>query len=115
MGSTARRRGAYGGEYLPIGLRLFTWWKKNGKTRLQKPGSGTAETRLQRPVRSGPLIGASVNVRASILSATALLRTTHEQNRVDHIDRSLLGQAGARRQARSQPSGAHGRPSAKTH
>jgi hypothetical protein len=40
MGSTARRRGVYGGEYVPIGLRLFARWKKNRKKRLQKAGSG---------------------------------------------------------------------------
>jgi hypothetical protein len=43
MGSTAGRRDVYGGEYTPTGLRLFAWWKKNGKRRLQKPGSGFAE------------------------------------------------------------------------
>jgi hypothetical protein len=42
MGSTTRRRGVYGGEYAPTGLRLFAWWKKNGEKRLQKPGSGSA-------------------------------------------------------------------------
>jgi hypothetical protein len=31
MGSKARRRGVYGGEYAPTGLRLFAWWKKNQK------------------------------------------------------------------------------------
>jgi hypothetical protein len=43
MGSTTRRRGVYGGEYTPTGLRLFAWWKKNGKRRLQKAGSGFAQ------------------------------------------------------------------------
>jgi hypothetical protein len=43
MGSTARRRGVYGGEFSPTGLRLFAWWRKNGKRRLQKAGSGFAE------------------------------------------------------------------------
>jgi hypothetical protein len=48
MGSTTRRRGVYGGEYVPTGLRLFTWWKKNEKRRLQKPGSGSAENWSQK-------------------------------------------------------------------
>jgi hypothetical protein len=43
MGSTTRRRGVYGGEYAPTGLRLFAWWKKNGERRLQKAGSGFTE------------------------------------------------------------------------
>jgi hypothetical protein len=33
MGSTARWCGVYGGEYAPTGLRMFAWWKKNGKKR----------------------------------------------------------------------------------
>jgi hypothetical protein len=45
MGSTTRRRGVYGGEYTPTGLRLFAWWKKNGERRLQKAGSGSAGIR----------------------------------------------------------------------
>jgi hypothetical protein len=49
MGSTARRRGVYGGEYAPTGLRLFEWWKKNGERRLQKPGSGFAGIRSHEP------------------------------------------------------------------
>jgi hypothetical protein len=43
MGSTTRRRGVYGGEYAPTGLRLFAQWKKNGEKKLQKAGSGFAE------------------------------------------------------------------------
>jgi hypothetical protein len=39
MESAARRFGAYGGEFSPIGLRLFAWWKKQGKKRLQKLSS----------------------------------------------------------------------------
>jgi hypothetical protein len=45
MGSTTRWRDIYGGEYAPIGLRLFAWWKKNGERRLQKLGSGSAKIR----------------------------------------------------------------------
>jgi hypothetical protein len=45
MGSTTRRCGVYGGEYAPIGLRLFARWKKNGKKRLQKAGGGFAQIR----------------------------------------------------------------------
>jgi hypothetical protein len=46
MRSTTRQRGVYDGEYAPIGLRLFARWKKNGKRRVQKPGSGSARIRL---------------------------------------------------------------------
>jgi hypothetical protein len=49
MGSTAQRRDVYGEEYAPIGLRLFAWWKKNGKMRLQKPGSGSVQIRSTKP------------------------------------------------------------------
>jgi hypothetical protein len=43
MGSTTHWRGVYGGEYAPTGLRLFAWWKKNEKKRLEKPNSGSAQ------------------------------------------------------------------------
>jgi hypothetical protein len=49
MGSTARRRRVYGGEYAPTGLRMFAQWKKNGKKRLQKVGSGFAQIKSQEP------------------------------------------------------------------
>jgi hypothetical protein len=45
MGSTIRWRGVYGGKYAPTGLRLFAWWRKNGKMGLQKPGSGSTKIR----------------------------------------------------------------------
>jgi hypothetical protein len=45
MGSTARQRGVYGGEYAPTGLCLFAWWRKNGERRLQKPDSGSTGIR----------------------------------------------------------------------
>jgi hypothetical protein len=45
MGSTARWRGVYGGEYAPTGLRLFVWWKKNGERKLQKADSDFAQIR----------------------------------------------------------------------
>jgi hypothetical protein len=54
MGSIARRRGVYGGEYAPTGIRLFARWNKNRKKRLQKPGSGSAQIRSPRLQRCSP-------------------------------------------------------------
>jgi hypothetical protein len=57
MGSTTWQCGVYGGEFSPIGLRLFAWWKKNGERRFQKLGSGSAGIRSETPRRCGPFIG----------------------------------------------------------
>jgi hypothetical protein len=51
-GSTTRRCGVYGGEYAPTGFCLFAWWKKNGKKRLKKPSSGSAQ-KLGHTIRYG--------------------------------------------------------------
>jgi hypothetical protein len=45
MESTSRQHEVYGGENAPTGLCMFAWWKKNGKKRLQKLGSGSAQIR----------------------------------------------------------------------
>jgi hypothetical protein len=63
MGSTTRRRGVYGGEYAPIGLRLFAWWKKNGERRLQKSGSGS--TGIWSHLAAGALVLLYVDCRVS--------------------------------------------------
>jgi hypothetical protein len=61
MGSTTRRRGVYGVEYAPIGLRLFAWWKKNGEWTLQKPGSSSAQIFSQTETGgAGPLYNGRV-------------------------------------------------------
>jgi hypothetical protein len=77
MGSTTRRRGVYGGEYAPTGLRLFAWWKKNGERRLHKPGSGSAEIRSKNlklaaactdPLYSGRVLQKDIGQRATYAS-----------------------------------------------
>jgi hypothetical protein len=71
MGLTTWWRGVYGGEYTPIGLRLFAWWKKNGERRLQKAGSGSMQIRSnQNCRRPSPFIGSqclAVEARSKLL------------------------------------------------
>jgi hypothetical protein len=103
MGSTTRRCGVHGGEYAPIGLRLFSWWRKNGERRLQKLGSGSVG------IRSNliPLVLLSFYKRCYLqnnfcylpIGQVWLLRAVHDgQNHlvhviaeIDRIDRERCG------------------------
>jgi hypothetical protein len=46
MGSTDQRRGAYGGDFSPTGLRLFAWWKKEGKKTIESSLTALWKSRL---------------------------------------------------------------------
>jgi hypothetical protein len=94
MGSTTRRRGVYGGEFSPIGLSLFAWWRKNGERRLHKADSGFAQIRSYQNMRPSTLfykrhtrlgVGARSNTRTLCACAQ---RTQYEAARSDRSDRS---------------------------
>jgi hypothetical protein len=57
MGSTARRRGVYGGEYAPTGLSLFAWWKKNEKRGFRNRAVAPRELGHPSPSVLAPFIG----------------------------------------------------------
>jgi hypothetical protein len=107
MGSTTRRRGVYGGKYTPTGLRLFAWWKKNGKRRLQKPGSGSAGIRLYQtggaPV---PFIAGLTWIRGrsnlTLPTTHAIPRSAASNDRSRSIVRVLRQAAGPKR-PKAQP------------
>jgi hypothetical protein len=84
MGSTARQRGVYGGEYALTGLRLFAWWRKNGERRLQKPGSGSTENRSRRPVRSCSFYRRSVLNQKLGQKTAYVQRTQHRATTRSH-------------------------------